>query len=569
MTRHKLSAPGRLAFWCALTLAIWALVTFLFVPLFSSFDTAFMRDGRFAILEVGGDLFSSRRVRTAIWNTVWMTAITTVTVAIVGVFQVMVLEYFHVRGRAVLKIIFAIPLVFNSIIAATGYDFTYGPGGAVTVGLQQFFPDLRADWFRGWFGVWFLQTFHMTSFFFLFLRAAMRRVDYSTVEAARSLGANEWTILRRILLPVIFPTLMAVILLVIYGAIGSFAAPQVLGTRDFYMLSQITLTLNSLRRHDMAAVLALTTGLIVMGLILLSQYYEAKGSYVGGSKTPTPIQLRPLQSPIANSILHALCYMMAFIYLLPLGIVILFSFAPSSSIGVEALPTSLTLKNYLRVFTDGAAFTPALNSIKMGTVAVLAGLALTLFAVPIMVKSRGWLARILDISLFLPWVVPSILVAVGLIAAFDRPNFLIGGGVLVGSFWILPIAYTVTLLPLMVRFFRAAFVGLDPTYEEAAQALGAGGFYRFRRVVLPIILPTVILIAGISLNDLMTEYPLSAFLYNVNNRPLPIAIVQGAMSHDPEQKAVNLVYSVLIMLFSLAVILCAERMGLGRGPKKT
>ena len=121
----------------------------------------------------------------------------------------------------------------------------------------------------------------------------------------------------------------------------------------------------------------------------------------------------------------------------------------------------------------------------------------------------------------------------------------------------------------MVRFFRAAFVGLDPTYEEAAQALGAGGFYRFRRVVLPIILPTVILIAGISLNDLMTEYPLSAFLYNVNNRPLPIAIVQGAVSHDPEQKAVNLVYSVLIMIFSLAVILCAERMGLGRGPQKT
>ena len=41
------------------------------------------------------------------------------------------------------------------------------------------------------------------------------------------------------------------------------------------------------------------------------------------------------------------------------------------------------------------------------------------------------------------------------------------------------------------------------------------------------------------------------------------------MSHDPEQKAINLVYSVFIMVFSLVGILCAERMGSGRGPKKT
>jgi len=163
--------------------------------------------------------------------------------------------------------------------------------------------------------------------------------------------------------------------------------------------------------------------------------------------------------------------------------------------------------------------------------------------------------------------IPSILLAVGVIAAFDTPNPLIFGGVLLGSFWILPVAYTVVILPLMVRFLRAAFTGIDPGLEEAARSMGAGGLYRFRRVILPIVLPTAILVAGMTFNDLMTEYPLSAFLYNVNNRPLPIAIVEGAMSPDPEEKAVNLVYSVLIMGFSLAVILFAERIGLGRGPQ--
>jgi iron(III) transport system permease protein len=299
---------------------------------------------------------------------------------------------------------------------------------------------------------------------------------------------------------------------------------------------------------------------------LLSQYYEAKGSYVGGSKTPVPIQLRRVQSGWANAALHGLSYTLVAIYALPVGLVILFSFAPAASIGTEVLPSSLTLKNYIRVFTEGAAFGPFLNSAHMGLIAVGTALAITLFAVPAMLRSRSWLTRALDIGFFLPWIVPSILLGVGLINAFDTPNPLIGGGVLLGSFWILPVGYTIVTLPLMVRFLRAAFVGIDPSWEQAARSMGAGGLYRFRRVILPLVLPTAILVAAMSFNDLIKEYPLSALLYNVNNKPLPIAMMDGAMSSDPEQRAVNLVYSVLIMSFSLVVILFAERIGLGRGP---
>ncbi|MFW8589126.1 ABC transporter permease subunit [Rhizobium beringeri] len=118
------------------------------------------------------------------------------------------------------------------------------------------------------------------------------------------MGASEYTILRRVVLPAILPTLLAVTLLTLYTAISSFAAPQVLGGRDFHMLSQMVLTLNSLRRPDMAALLALMMGLCLMGLILLSQYYEARGSDVGGAKATASIQLRKIRSPIGNAVLH-------------------------------------------------------------------------------------------------------------------------------------------------------------------------------------------------------------------------------------------------------------------------
>lgn len=556
-------------YWLGLIVIAWAVLTFLLVPMVAALHAALFRHGSLAMFEAISELARSRRVRAALWNTVWMTAATTVTVTIVGMFQVAVLEYFRVRGRGFLKIAFSTPLVFGGVVAAAGYNFAYGPSGAITAGLTTLFPSLPRDWFIGCVGVLFAHTFLMTSFHFLFLRAAMRRVDYSTIEAARSMGASEMTILRRVVLPVILPTVLAVTLLTLITAMGSFAAPQVLGGRDFHMLSQMVLTLNSLRRPDMAALLALLMGLVLMGLILLSQYFEAKGAYTAGAKATTRIQLRAIRNPLARIVATALAYLLAAIYLAPVALIVLFSFAPASSIGIDVLPSSFTLANYARVLGGGAAFVPFFNSMLMSSIAVAVGLAITLFAVPIMVRKRNWLTRGLDICFVLPWVIPTMLLAVGLIVAFDAPNPLVGNLVLLGSYWLLPIGYVIFSLPLMVRFMRSAFIGIDPAFDEAARAMGASGPYRLRRVVLPLVAPTAILVAGMKFNNLLAEYPLSAFLYNVNNKPLPIAIVDGAVSADPDQAAVSLVYVALIMAFSLAVILIAERLSLGRTPESS
>ncbi|WP_026615860.1 ABC transporter permease [Ensifer aridi] len=565
MTRS--AGVERVLYWFGLMALAWAVLTFLLIPMVAALHAALFRHGGLAMFDAISELARSRRVRAALWNTLWMTAATTVTVTIIGMFQVAVLEYFRVRGHGLLKLAFSTPLVFSGVVAAAGYNFTYGPSGAVTAALTALFPMIPRDWFVGWLGVLFAHTFLMTSFHFLFLRAAMRRVDYSTIEAARSMGASEATILRRVVLPVITPTVLAVTLLTLITAMGSFAAPQMLGGPDFHMLSQMVLTLNGLRRPDMAALLALLMGLVLMGLILLSQYFEAKGAYTAGAKTTTRIQVRSIRNPLARLVVTALAYLLAAIYLVPLALIVLFSFAPASSIGIEVLPATFTLANYARVLGGGAAFVPFFNSMLLSSIAVAVGLAITLFAVPIMVRKRGWLPRALDICFILPWIIPTILLAVGLIAAFDAPNPLVGNAVLLGSYWLLPIGYTIFSLPLMVRFMRSAFIGIDPAYEEAARAMGAAGPYRFRRVVLPLVAPTAVLVASMKFNNLLAEYPLSAFLYNVNNRPLPIAIVDGAVSADPDQAAISLVYVTLIMAFSLAVILIAERLSFGRTPQ--
>ncbi len=566
-TQKTKSKIERAAFISALLLLLWFLVTFLVWPLIMTLSTAFFSGGEFRFSEITDDLSASKRVRGALFNTFWMTIATTITVGIVGLFQVAVLEYFHVKGRTLLKVGFAVPLVFGSIVAATGYKFTYGPIGVVTQVLHRFFPGLPSDWFIGGHGVLYAQTFLLTSFYYLFLRAAMRRVDYSTIEAARSMGASEATILRRVVLPVILPTVFAVMLLTIYTSTVSFAVPELIGGRDFNMISQIILTLNSINRPDMAAFLALFLGLFIMTMILLMQWVEARGSYIGGAKTPVPIELKRVKNKFANFVLHAVSYLLLFIYVLPVFLVISFSFAPASEIGTQTFPSTFTLSNYITVLSGGSAFEPFFNSARMGLLAVLTGLAATLFAVPIMVKHKNWMTRLMDLGFFLPWVVPSVLLAIGLIVTFDEANPLVANTVLLGTFLILPIGYVIHILPLMVRFLRAAFIGIDPSYEEAARSMGASGPYRFRRVIFPLVAPTALLAGGYTFNELLTEYPLSAFLYNVNNKPLSIAILESDKSYNPEQAAITLVYAVLVMSFSMIVVMSAERLSLGKGPK--
>ncbi|MCY4242147.1 MAG: ABC transporter permease subunit [Rhodobacter sp.] len=547
-----------------LVVVVWCAASFIYAPIFSVLRFAFAPGGDIGLGAIG-ELAGSRRVRTAIVNTFVVTGLSIITVNVIGIFQVAVLEYLKVGGRGFLRFAYSTPLIFVSVAAATGYGFVYGQNGTLTKLLQSVWPALPNDWFTGTLAVVFAHTFLLTSFHFLFLRAAIRRVDYSTVEAARGLGASSMEAFVRVVLPVLLPTIFATTLLVTYKSLGSFAIPSVLGGRRFDMVTELILTLNSLRRPDMAAMLSIGLGLAVILCIAAMQYVERRGSYVGGSKTPVPIERIRIASPVVNLAVHAAAYAIAVIQLVSIALVVLFSFAPARSIATEVLPSSFTLQNYVTVFSQSTAFVPLKNSLLMGASATMAGLMISLFVVNLAHRHTNVGTTSLDLSFMAPWILPVPFIAIGLILTYDEPNLLVANRVLLGGFWILPIGYAVVSIPIMMRFLRAAFFSLDPALNEAAQSLGAPAFYRFLRVTVPLVLPVMILITGMTLNVILSEYSMSAFLFNVNNKPLSIALFEGARSANPEQAAINLVYISLIMAFSLGIITLADRYGLGGG----
>lgn len=549
---------GRIALIASSIVATWFIVTFLYYPNVSVVLSLFMGDSE-GIGKVVSDLFGSARVVGAIRDTLIVAAISVVTVNIVGVMQVLLLEAIEIRGRAFLKVAFAVPLVFGSVAAVTGYSMVYGTHGFLTQGLRTVIPTIPDTWFSGMFAVIFVHTFTMTGYHFLFLRPAIRRIDFSMVEAARSLGMGPVRALTSTVLPILRSTILAAVLMVLIGAIGSFAAPNILGGGNFTMVGPLINALTKLGRPDMAALLGIALAAVTVGLLVWALGAERKGAVFSPNKSAQPFRRVQLRNPALRTAAYVLAYALALINLAPLAVTLLMSLSPLEAIRTGTIG-GFTLEHYARAFTESSTLQPILNSLLLCAIAIPIALLLGTMFSHFLARSTWRVTDLVQVSLFLPYFLPGVLIALGFLVAFGVPNLLIGGQVLVGSFWILPLAYIVILLPTVVRFVGSTYAGMDPSLDDAARSLGASPMRRYFTVVFPVLLPVLFQVAALSFNQTFDEYTVSVMLYNVNNQPLGVAMGALASSLDPTLVGVTTTYVVLTTLVGMLVILFADRM---------
>lgn len=546
-------APGRPA---VLVVLSWFAIAFLIWPTVNVLRQSVMAGGSLS-LESLRTLVESDRVVTATINTTLMAIATVVTVNVVGIAQVVLLELVHTRLRRLLLVAFALPLVFGSVAAVTGYLAVYGRNGLVTKALLDVIPGLNPEWFTGWVAVLFVHTFSMTGYHFLFLRSAIGRVDYSMVEAARTLGQGPVRALLNQVLPAVRPTLVAVSLMVLIASLGSFAAPSLLTNGNFDMVGPLISTFIGLGRADLAALLALALGLVTIVLFVVMQRVQSAARHRSVSKAPTPIVRLRLRGPI-NAIAHTTAYLIALVVLAPVLITVGFSFASARSIRTDVVPRELSLANY-RAAIDNADLLVALgNSVTLSAMSVGVALIVAVLVTHFAHYGSRW-AALLDKVLLLPWILPSIVLAAGLAVTYAVASPLVFGTVLVGGTWLMPIAYVVVVLPVMLRMLASAYASLGAAQDEAARTLGARALRRFRTIAAPLIAPTVAQLVALTFVELLGEYPVSVMLYNINNTPLGVAIGTAVAANDDSQAGIPLALVTLLLALTLVVLLVADR----------
>ncbi len=476
-----------------------------------------------------------------VWNSLKLALCLVVTVNIVGVSIVLLTEYFDIKGAKILRLGYMTTLIYSGVALVTGYLFLYAPDGILTTALANAFPGFNENWFTGFNAVLFTMTFACTSNHALFLRNAIRGIDYNTVEAARNMGAKPFKVLWKVVFPTLIPTMFSLTVMTFITGLCAMSAPTLLGydsiNPEIVRLAGSS-TADEAFPQARAALLSIILAMFTIILLTVLSAYERKGHYLSVSKTKTKLEKQKITNPVANVLAHIYAYVLFVIYMIPVVMIIIFSFQTYSAIRMKKLDlSSWTLVNffgqedYMYLTSRGKykvregsisglfANEATLGGIKMSFVLSIVAAALACVIVVIacnyIFKHKGKKSGVIvEYALLFPWLLPTILICYSYRTYFNSESIWY-----VGNYnlyyaqnvrLLIIMAYTVVKLPFSLRMIRASFYAIDEELDDAARNLGAGGFTTFMRVKLPIILPSVLAVFALNFNALFTEYDMSA-----------------------------------------------------------
>jgi iron(III) transport system permease protein len=191
----------------------------------------------------------------------------------------------------------------------------------------------------------------------------------------------------------------------------------------------------------------------------------------------------------------------------------------------------------------------------MTVLATAADVVVCFFAAYLIVLRRFSGRRLLRVLVALPWAIPATAIALGLAATFNRSQPLIGRVLLVGTFWILPLAYFIRGIPLVATAVEGSLTQMDASLEDAARGLGGSWWFTVRRVILPAARPGLVAGAMLAAITAVGEFVASIVLYTHGNRPISIEILAQLRSFAFGTAAA---YSVLLIGLVLLIAVGAR-----------
>ena len=372
-----------------------------------------------------------------VWNSLKLAISLVITVNFVGISIVLLTEYFDIKGAKVLRLGYMTTLIYSGVALVTGYLFLYDSNGMLTTWLANVIPGFNKDWFSGFRAVLFTMTFACTSNHMLFLRNAIRGIDYNTVEAARNLGAKPFKVLMKVVFPTLIPTLFSLTVMTFITGLCAMSAPTLLGY-DSINPEIVRLAGSSVADEAFpqarAALLSIILAMFTIILLTTLSSYERKGHYLSVSKTKAKLVKQKIQNPVMNVIAHIYAYVLFLIYMTPVVMIVLFSFQNYPAIRAKSLDMNQwTLINFFgqqdyefltnrgklktRVGSISGLFANAdtVGGIRLSFVlsAIAAALAcvIVVVAVNYIFKNKGKKrSTVLEYSLLFPWLLPTILI---------------------------------------------------------------------------------------------------------------------------------------------------------------
>jgi len=412
------------------------------------------------------------------------------------------------------------------------------------------------------FGVMLLLTVQHTPIVFLVVLAALRGLPREMTEAARIFGARPWRLLRRVILPLLAPSLAAGFILAFISALGNFGILAILGIPARYT----TLPVLIWRRLSSFGPSALTD-VAVISMILAAVGVVAIAAQIALQRRMRAAVVGPPQPPLRVALgrgrwlaeLGLAAYVGATL-LLPLTA--LAATALVKTYGLPLTVQTITFDNFAEVLFRQASTTRAFVNSTLTAGAAAATLAGVSILIAYFMSRRGaalprrmggTFALFADVS----YAIPGLVISIAFILTFIRPLPVLNVS-LYNTIWIIFLAYLTAFLSIALKPVAAAYGQLDPALDDAARVSGAGYARRMRRVFAPLVGPAAASGAILVFLTAYNEVTVSALLWSTGHETIGTTIFNY---EDGGYTTLAAAMSCVTVVATVALMVALDRFG--------
>ena len=510
MTKKKI----RLDFWFWVkVLVVGMMLLFLIYP-FCTLITRSFFSSKTGLLSLDNYIrfFTKKYYYSALFRSLFVSCISTVTALIVGVPMAYLMNRYNVWMKKYIHIFIIMSLMSPPFIGAYSWIMLFGRAGLVTAFFEDAFG-ITLPSIYGRLGIILVFTFKLYPYVYLYTSGAMGSIDSSLEEAAENLGSSKLRRLFTVTIPVIIPSIAAGAIMVFMTSLADFGTPMLLG--EGYMVLPVLVYNEYMSEIGGNAYLASALSVIVVlcstTVLLVQKHLVSKKNYVmTAMRPPQEIEFHGIRRflitlPVA---------LVTFIGILPQIVVIVSSFIKADFTGFIG---GFSLDSYITIFNRLG--TNIKNTFLFSTIAIVFIIIIGMLISYIIVRQKGLAGQIMDMLIMFPFVIPGAVLGISLIVAFNKEPL-----ILTGTAAIMIIAFVVRKLPYTVRSGSAFLQQMDPSVEEASINLGVSPMKTFFTLTARLMAPGILSGGILSWITCINELSSSVMLYGGKTSTISIAI---------------------------------------------
>ena len=543
--------------WLFVPLLLAVLIAVLAYPMALLFIKSFAltRPGQPTVWGLEGWIgaFSDRGLSIALFNTFSLAAVRIVITTVIAIFFAWVVTRTDTPFKGFIEIALWLGFFLPMLPMTMGWILLLDPHhGLLNKFLMQIFNLSKAPFniFSYWGIVW-SHLAYSSSIRFLLITPAFRTMDAALEEAARTSGSSNFATLCRITIPILAPALLASTFLGLIKSLESLEIELVLGIPSgIYVLStKIYDYINwEPPLHGQATALCSIFLVMVFVLIWIQRYFVRNRQYTtitGRGYVVRPTRLGPWRWVTCGLSMFFISIMI----FLPLGALLMGTFM--EIFGNFDLENPWTSRHWMAVLTDPLFLRSLKTTLVLGIGSGIIGTVIYALISYYIIRTRFAGRGFINLLTWLPWAMPGILISLALLWA------VLGSGdfvkVIYGTTIVLILAIIIKEMPLGVQMIKAGVQQISNELEEASMAAGASWISTFRRIVIPLIKPTLIAVGIVVFIAAVRDIPTVVFLSTYHSRTISLLMLDYLAEASLESAAVVGVFIVLLIFLLLII----------------